>query len=167
MLTHSLIKSTISQELRVAQKKNSWAENHRQMTQINPHLPCKLGHLWIVTSLATITQKLKIGKIWYMIFYLFQYIAHLLCRYVHFRGGREFLPVFNKKKLSRKNLKFLQYKVIQSILGYLLLCQFPPSSLTTLAKFPPGQLTPFVILFLYGTILREEGGGGGGVQNLN
>ena len=33
-----------------------------------------------VTSLANITRKLKIGKIWDMIFHSLQHIAHLLCR---------------------------------------------------------------------------------------
>ena len=34
-----------------------------------------------------ITEKLKIGKIWNMIFHSFQHIAHLLWKYGHFWGG--------------------------------------------------------------------------------
>ena len=34
-----------------------------------------------------ITQKLKIGKIWYMIFHSIQHIPHPLCKYDHFWGG--------------------------------------------------------------------------------
>ena len=50
------------------EKKNSWTKD--------PHLPCKLDHFltiffcsWIVTSLTTITQNLKIGKsdVWFFI----------------------------------------------------------------------------------------------------
>ena len=37
-----------------------------------------------VTSLVTITQKLKFGD---MIFHLIQHITHLLCKYGHFWGG--------------------------------------------------------------------------------
>jgi len=60
-----LIKSTISQKLRIAQKKISCAKNYYQ---INPNLLCVFGQFRIknffgVALWRPITQKLKIEKI--------------------------------------------------------------------------------------------------------
>ena len=91
--TKSLIKSTISLKLRVAQKKTHELKNH---CHIYPNLPCKFGHFWttfffVVEWLAlwrSITQKLKIGRIWNIIFHSIQHIPHILCKDGHFwKGG--------------------------------------------------------------------------------
>ena len=64
-------------------KKTYELKNH---CQINPHLACKFGYFWTIFFVAqwlhlwrSITLKLKIGKIWYMIFHSFQHIAHFSC----------------------------------------------------------------------------------------
>ena len=76
----SLLKSIMSQKLRVGQKKTHEIKHH---CQINPHLSCKFGYFWIIsicsrmfTSLATITQKLNIGN-FFPVFYSFHNVSQL------------------------------------------------------------------------------------------
>ena len=80
-------------------------------SQINPDLSCKFGYFCttfflasLVTSWATISQKIKLGKIWNRIFHSFQHIAHLLCKDSHFwEGGGMHILTWDRVYLAFTN----------------------------------------------------------------
>ena len=88
--TQSLIKLTISQKLRVTQKKTIDVKNHYQ---INQDLSCKFSHFWRKLNFLRIFLDLLDAynsKTQYYAIWFFQHIAHLLCQDGHFWGGEGF-----------------------------------------------------------------------------